>query len=69
MAFKEINRIKVVLVEKRRTSKWLAEELKMNTTSISRWCRNEVQPPLETLVEVARLLDVDIRELLVPTKK
>lgn len=69
MAFKEINRIKVVLVEKRRTSKWLAEELNMNTTSISRWCRNEVQPPLETLVEVARLLDVDIRELLVPTKK
>ncbi|MFD1001934.1 MULTISPECIES: helix-turn-helix transcriptional regulator [Ohtaekwangia] len=69
MAFKEINRIKVVLVEKRRTNKWLAEELGMNTTTISRWCRNDVQPPLETLVEVARLLDVDIRELLVPTKK
>jgi putative transcriptional regulator len=69
MAFKEINRIKVVLVEKRRTNKWLAEELGMNTTTISRWCRNDVQPPLETLVEVARLLDVDIRELLVPTKR
>ena len=69
MAFKEINRIKVVLVEKRRTNKWLAEELGMNTTTISRWCRTDVQPPLETLVEVARLLDVDIRELLVPTKK
>jgi len=69
MAFKEINRIKVVLVEKRRANKWLAEELGMNTTTISRWCRNDVQPPLETLFEVARLLDVDIRELLVPTKK
>jgi transcriptional regulator with XRE-family HTH domain len=69
MAYRDINRIKVVLVEKKRTNKWLAEEIGMTTTTISRWCRNEVQPPLETLVEVARLLDVDIRELLVPTKK
>jgi putative transcriptional regulator len=69
MAYKDINRIKVVLVEKKRTNKWLAEEIGMTTTTISRWCRNDVQPPLETLVEVARLLDVDIRELLVPTKK
>ena len=69
MAYRDINRIKVVLVEKKRTNKWLAEEIGMTTTTISRWCRNEVQPPLETLVEVARLLDVDIRELLAPTKK
>ena len=69
MAYRDINRIKVVLVEKKRTNKWLAEEIGMTTTTISRWCRNEVQPPLETLVEVARLLDVDIRELLVPTKR
>ena len=61
---KPINRIKVVLAEQDRTNKWLAEKLDKNRTTISRWCRNEMQPSLETLLEIAEALDVDIRELL-----
>lgn len=64
-----INRIKVVLVEKQRTSKWLAEQLGKSENTISKWCSNKVQPSLESLVEIARILDVDIRELIVPTKE
>ena len=65
---KQINRIRVVLAEKDRTNKWLAEKVDKNRTTISRWCTNDMQPSLETLVEIAEALDVDIRELLVPTK-
>lgn len=61
---KPINRIKVVLAEQDRTNKWLAEKLDKNRTTVSRWCRNEMQPSLETLLEIAEALDVDIRELL-----
>lgn len=68
MTPRNINRIKAVLAEKNRTNKWLAEELSKNPNTVSRWCTNEIQPPLETLVEVARILDVDVRELLVGTK-
>lgn len=63
-----INRIKVVLVEKQRTSKWLAEQLGKSENTISKWCSNKVQPSLESLIEIARILDVDVRELIVPTK-
>lgn len=63
-----INRIKVVLVEKQRTSKWLAEQLGKSENTVSKWCSNKVQPSLESLVEIARILDIDIRELLVSTK-
>lgn len=63
-----INRIKIVLVEKQRTSKWLAEQLGKSENTVSRWCSNKVQPSLESLVEIARILDIEIRELLVPTK-
>lgn len=63
-----INRIKVVLVEKQRTSKWLAEQLGKSENTVSKWCSNRVQPSLESLVEIARILDIDIRELLVSTK-
>ena len=65
---KQINRIRVVLAEKDRTNKWLSEKVGKNRTTISRWCTNDMQPSLETLVEIAEVLDVDIRELLVPTK-
>lgn len=65
---KEINRLKVVLVEKKRTGKWLAETLGKNEATISRWCTNETQPSLDTLLEIARALDVDIKELLVSSK-
>ena len=64
-----INRLKVVLVEQNKTGKWLAEQLGMSTCSVSKWCQNTVQPDLQTLDKISRLLDVDIRELLVGSKK
>ena len=66
---KDINRIKVVLVEKKRTSKWLAGELGKDPATISKWCTNSSQPDLQTLTKVAQLLDVDISELLTKTEK
>ena len=63
-----INRIKVVLVEKQRTSKWLAEQLGKSENTVSKWCSNKTQPSLDTLLEIALVLDIDIRELLVSTK-
>jgi len=68
MGKKAINRLKVVLAEQGRTNKWLAEKLDKNTATISRWCTNEMQPSLETLVEIAETLSVDIRDLLNPTR-
>lgn len=69
MANKATNRIKVVLVEQNKSSKWLAEKLGMNESTISRWCTNNKQPPLDTFNKIAQLLNVDIRELLLSTKK
>ena len=65
---KDLNRIKVVLVEKKRTNKWLAEQLGKDPTTVSKWCTNTIQPDLKTLAEIAQLLNVNIRELLVNTK-
>lgn len=62
----DINRLKVVLVEKKRTSKWLAESLGKDPATVSKWCTNTSQPSIETFIEIARLLEVDIKELLVP---
>lgn len=64
-----INRIKVVLAEKNRTSKWLADEIGRNVTTVSKWCTNTVQPDVPTLTRIAKLLDVDIRELFNATKE
>ncbi|QCD42976.1 MULTISPECIES: helix-turn-helix transcriptional regulator [Bacteria] len=61
---KDLNRLKVVLVEKKRTSKWLAEELGKNVATVSKWCTNTIQPDLPTLNRIAELLDVDPRELI-----
>ena len=61
---KQINRLKVVLVEQNKTGKWLAETLGKNEATVSRWCTNASQPDLETLFRIAELLDVDVRELL-----
>lgn len=69
MPKKAINRIKVVLAEQDKTNKWLAESLSKNETTISHWCTNEKQPSLETLIGVAEVLNVDVRELLHSTKK
>jgi putative transcriptional regulator len=62
------NRIKAVLAEQNKTNLWLAEELKMNKTTVSKWCTNEVQPTVESLFNIAKALNVDVRELLVSTK-
>lgn len=62
------NRIKAVLAEKGKTNNWLATQLDMNRTTISKWCRNDMQPRVETLFQIAKVLDVDVRELLVSTK-
>ena len=61
----DINRLKVVLVEKKRTSKWLAEQLGVNPTTVSKWCTNSSQPDLGNLLRIADLLEVDIKELFV----
>ena len=62
------NRIKAVLAEKGKTNNWLADKLNMNRTTVSKWCRNEMQPRVETLFLVAEALNVNVRELLVSTK-
>lgn len=59
-----INRIKVVLVEKNKTNKWLAEQLGKDPVTISNWCTNKVQPSLETLMEISKVLNVDVKELI-----
>lgn len=65
---KNINRIKVVLVEKQRTNKWLAQQLGKDPATVSKWCTNASQPGLETLLEIAHVLEVDIKELLNSTR-
>ena len=65
---KDLNRIKVVLVEKKRTNKWLAEQLGKDPATISKWCTNTSQPDLATLDKIATLLNVDRRELIAPSK-
>ena len=64
----ELNRIKVVLVEQKKTGKWLAEQLGVSVTTTSRWCSNSAQPDLQTLNKISQLLDVSIKDLLVETK-
>ena len=69
MTKKSINRIRVVLAEKERSNRWLAEKLGKTDATISKWCSNKMQPSLETLVEIAHVLDVDVSELLNRTKE
>lgn len=65
MAMKEdINRLKVVLAEQKRTNKWLAEQLGKDPATVSKWCTNTAQPGLETLLDIARCLNVDVKDLL-----
>ena len=64
----DINRIKVVLVEKKKTSKWLAEQLGKDPATTSKWCTNTSQPALYTLRAIAKLIDVDVKDLLNPKK-
>ena len=64
-ATKDINRLKVVLAEKKRTNKWLAEQLGKDYSTVSKWCTNTTQPNLETLIQIAKVLGVEVQELLV----
>jgi transcriptional regulator with XRE-family HTH domain len=63
-----MNRIKVTLVEKQKTNRWLAEQMGKSENTISRWCSNKSQPSIAQLQEIANLLDVDVRLLITPTK-
>lgn len=69
MLMTDLNRIKVILVEKKRTNKWLAEELGKDPATVSKWCTNTSQPDIYTFAKIANLLEVDIRDLLISTKK
>lgn len=60
----DINRLKLVLVEKKKTGKWLAEQLGKNPSTVSKWCSNIAQPDLATLVKVANLLEVEVQDLI-----
>lgn len=64
-----LNRVKVVLVENQKTGKWLAEQLGKSNCTVSKWCSNTVQPDLQTLEKISKLLDVDIKDLLISTKE
>lgn len=66
---KDFNRLKVVLAEKKRTNKWLAEQLGKDPATVSKWCTNSAQPGLETLCQIASCLEVDVKALLVPNKE
>ena len=59
----DINLLKVVLAEKKRTNKWLCEQLNVNPSTVSKWCTNSSQPDLETLVKIANLLEVELADL------
>ncbi len=64
MKEKPLNRIKVVLVENQKTSKWIAEQLGVSPVTVSKWCTNTSQPDLQTLARIAGLLGCDKRELI-----
>lgn len=66
---KDINRLKVVLAEKKRTNKWLAETLGKDQATVSKWCTNTSQPSLEMLMRIAEALEVDMKDLLWPLKQ
>lgn len=63
-----LNRLKIVLVEQNKTGKWLSEKLGKSSSTVSKWCSNTVQPDLYTLEKIAKLLDIDKRDLLTPNK-
>ena len=66
---KRYNRIKVILAEKNKSSKWLADELDKDKSTISRWCTNDMQPSIITLFKIADLLEVDVRNLIISTER
>lgn len=65
---KKFNRIKIVLLEQERTNIWLAEKIGVSSTAVSKWCTNRNQPTVETLFSIADILEVDVKDLLLPSK-
>lgn len=68
MSKQRYNRIKIVLAEKEQSAKWLAEQLDKDKSTVSRWCTNDMQPSVETFYEIAKVLDIEVRELFVLSK-
>ncbi|MDN5216425.1 helix-turn-helix transcriptional regulator [Fulvivirgaceae bacterium BMA12] len=68
MSKSRYNRIKIVLAEKEKSAKWLAEQLGKDKSTVSRWCTNDMQPTIETFYRIAEILDVEVRMLFIPTK-
>lgn len=66
---RDLNRLKVILAEKKKTNKWLAEQLGCAPTTVSKWCTNSSQPSLESIEKIANLLDIDYTELIRIDKK
>ena len=64
MSNKKINRIKVILAEKEKTNKWLAEQVGKDPATISKWCTNTAQPSLEMLLQIAKVLNGEVKDLL-----
>ena len=60
----DINRLKIVLAEKKKTNKWLADQLGKDQATVSKWCTNSAQPGLDTLIKIAAVLEVDVKDLL-----
>ena len=65
----DFNRLKVVLAEQQKTGKWLAAQIGKSNCSVSKWCSNSIQPDLQTLDKIAKILDVDVKDLLNSTEK
>ena len=61
---RDLNRLKVIVAEKKKTNKWLAEQLGCAPTTVSKWCTNSSQPSLESIEKIANLLDIDYTELI-----
>lgn len=68
MSKNRYNRIKIVLVEKEKSAKWLAEQLDRDKSTVSRWCTNDMQPTIEMFYQIAEVLDIEVRELFVASK-
>ena len=64
MEDRDLNRLKVVIKKKKRTNKWLAEQLGKDPATVSKWCTNSAQPNLENLIDIARCLEVNVNELI-----
>ena len=61
---KDLNRLKVILVEKKKSNLWLSKELGCSPTTVSKWCTNSSQPPLEMMMKIAKVLDIEIMDLI-----